>query len=664
MPLTLDTADIKGKDDSVIVSDSNVYHKETIAVPAPQRNISVDTDNTIYSNIIAAGQTNKLDITALEAFTSISQSRNTVFNLMDQMCEDATISAVLETYAEDATEYNDEGQIVWVESSKAHVQKFVQFLLDSMSVDKHIYKWMYSLCKYGDCYLRLYRESDWSKDLLFSEEDKKKKLLTEELEEKFAQVNMTKNKLDEDVKIKAYSRNDHYVNYMELEPNPANIFELTKFGKSYAYIVAPTLNTNANFQNGLGSSYQLQGQMSYKFNKSDVILHGPTDFVHACLEDNSSRSPETVQIFMGSDDNEGISYKVRRGQSLLYNTFKTWRELQLLENSVLLNRVTKSSIVRMISVEVGDMPKEMVGPHLQGIKALIEQKSAINAGNSISEYTNPGPIENNIYIPTHEGVGAITASQIGGDVDVKSLADLEYYEDKLFGAFRVPKQYFGRTGDSAGFDAGKSLSIISSRYGKMVKRIQNTMIQALTDAINLILFDRGMVSYVNEFSIRMLAPTTQEELDRRENVQGKVSLTQDVMNMVDGIEDQKSKLKILKSMLSTILTNGEVIAVIQEQIDKLEAEEQEEAVGDEAITETESDEFDFSLDGSESEDGSIIDTEDSTFNLTDTENQSDGSDIFDLSATDTEQSSETITPLDNQVLPNGEDLGIDLTQNI
>jgi hypothetical protein len=57
---------------------------------------------------------------------------------------------------------------------------------------------------------------------------------------------------------------------------------------------------------------------------------------------------------------------------LLYTAFKTWRELSLLENSLLLNRVTKSSIVRIISVEVGDMPKEQVGPHLQGIKSLIE----------------------------------------------------------------------------------------------------------------------------------------------------------------------------------------------------------------------------------------------------------------------------------------------------
>ena len=114
--------------------------------------------------------------------------------------------------------------------------------------------------------------------------------------------------------------------------------------------------------------------MSYRFKRGDVDLHGPMDYVHACLEDNTSRTPEKVQIFTGNSEEEtdALTYTVKRGQSLLYNVFKNWRELQLLESSVLLNRVTKSSIVRMISVEVGDMPKEMVGPHLQGIKALIE----------------------------------------------------------------------------------------------------------------------------------------------------------------------------------------------------------------------------------------------------------------------------------------------------
>ena len=60
------------------------------------------------------------------------------------------------------------------------------------------------------------------------------------------------------------------------------------------------------------------------------------------------------------------------------------------------------------------------------IKGMIEQKSSINTGKSIQEYTNPGPMENVIYVPTHEGKGAITTSSIGGDVEVGNLDDLDY----------------------------------------------------------------------------------------------------------------------------------------------------------------------------------------------------------------------------------------------
>jgi hypothetical protein len=215
------------------------------------------------------------------------------------------------------------------------------------------------------------------------------------------------------------------------------------------------------------------------------------------------------------DDNDTLKYTVRRGQSLLYDAFKVWRELTLLENSVLLNRLTKSSIIRLIQVQIGDMPKENIGPHLQGVKSLIEQKSALAVGQSLSEYTNPGPIENNIYVPIRsDGQGTITTSQIGGDVDVKSLADLSYYQDKLFGALKVPKQFFGIVDDAAGFSGGTSLSIISSRYAKTIKRIQSTLCQTITDAVNLLLLDKGLTQYVNEFSIKMQSPSTQEDIDR------------------------------------------------------------------------------------------------------------------------------------------------------
>ena len=44
------------------------------------------------------------------------------------------------------------------------------------------------------------------------------------------------------------------------------------------------------------------------------------------------------------------------------------------------------------------------------------------------------------------------------------------------------------------------------------------------------------------------------------------------MNMLSDIEDPAARLKILKSMLSSYLTNQEVVDVIQDEIDKLEVQ--------------------------------------------------------------------------------------------
>ena len=97
----------------------------------------------------------------------------------------------------------------------------------------------------------------------------------------------------------------------------------------------------------------------------------------------------------------------------------------------------------------------------------------------------------------------------------------------------------------------------------------------ITDAINLILIDTNNTSYINKFTIKMLAPTTQEEVDRRDNIVNKVGLVGDIMNSLSDVEDPITRLKIVKSLLSDTINNVEVISLVQDQIDNLEAAEEE-----------------------------------------------------------------------------------------
>ena len=348
------------------------------------------------------------------------------------------------------------------------------------------------------------------------------------------------------------------------------MFELTKFGKTFGYIEVPNTTTDVSSTAFSGLS-SMTGTYNFRMKSADVNVFQADDFVHACLEDNFTRFPETVDIFLGeTEDSKSQSYSVRRGKSLLYDSYKIWREKSLLENAALLNRVTRSSIVRKVGVEVGDMPKEQVQQTLRRVKEMMEQKSTLNVGNSMSEYNNPGPIENNIYFATHGGQGNITVEAVGGDIDVKNLADLDWWNNKFYSSYGIPKQYFGWTDDGAGFNGGTSLTILSSVYSKGVKRVQNAMIQAITDAVNLFLLNKGLRSYINNFTLKMKTPVTQEEIDYRNEFSNKINAISSLQGLFTDVEDKPRRLRILKTLLAPLNYGDELNAEIDAEIAAVE----------------------------------------------------------------------------------------------
>ena len=568
--------------------------------------LDIDTNKVLIDNIIEAGLQSKLDISAIDKFTSISNARDQVYQLIDTMCNDSAVSAIVRTYTDDVCEVADNGHIVWCESSDPNISRFVNYLLNIMNVDKQIGKWVYCLIKYGDVYLRLYRESDYH-DVLFNKVDR------------------TKQALNEAVNLSIHNTNDNYSYYIEMVPDPSTMFELTRHGQTFGYIETPNKPNNFDTTSYVGGTTGMMsgnsnGAYAFAYKTSDVNIYQADDFVHAALEDNISRFPETVDLFYEtSEDTENLkrktgsntgtgsqSYTVRRGKSLLYDSYKVWREKALLESSVLLSRVTRSGIVRKVAVEVGDMPKEQVQQTLRRVKELFEQRSAYVEGGSMSEYTNPSPVENFIYYATHNGQGNITVESVGGDFDPKQLTDLDWWNNKFYASYGIPKQYFGWTEDGAGFNGGSSLSIISSVYAKGVKRIQNTILQAITDAINLILLNKGCKAYLNNFVLRMQAPITLEEQTFRSNFSDRVTAISNVNSLFSDVEDKARRLTILKSLVGSLHLGDEIVAEIQKEIEAAEEaakKAEEEAAAEEKESKSESsDELDLDTESSGEDD--------------------------------------------------------------
>lgn len=121
------------------MSEKDLIGTKITAVPKEPLNIGVDTENSFADNILNAAMSSSLDLSAIENFSYVANNRETMYRLIDTMGQDSTIAAIIETYAEYATERNAEGRIVWCESEDVNTQKYITYLLDAIDIDKHIF---------------------------------------------------------------------------------------------------------------------------------------------------------------------------------------------------------------------------------------------------------------------------------------------------------------------------------------------------------------------------------------------------------------------------------------------------------------------------------------------------------------------------------------------
>ena len=468
-----------------------------------------------------------VDMSQLNQFRTIASDRESQYRLYDEMCNDTIIASALEMYADDATQYNSKGQVIWAESSNTDIADFANRLIDVLDLNKNTWSYIYSLVKYGDVYLETFKDDEIDDDPLIK------------IPLDYTTATISKHK------IGAYIEE-----YIEKVPNPAELFDLTSKGKTVGFIRTPNENVNV-----VEPRYYYQ--QSEQSNETLVL---PSDkFIHISLSNNTERFPEKLEISFQKDgsidtDIKTRTYKINRGKSVLYDLYKSYKEMQLMEDSLLLNRVTRSSIIRLLQVEVGDMPKANVHEFLKRIKNMIEQKNYMDKNDgTYSSLAGTGPIDNVIYIPTRDGKGQVSSSNLGGDIDVKSITDVDYFKNKFYGGIKIPKQFLGDTDDTAGFSGGTSLTKLDSRYARTVKRIQTAYIEGITALINLFAYSKGLSEYINEFTIKMVSPSTVEDQERDETMSSRMGLVNDILSLFS--DEQLANAKTRKEVMIYLINN-------------------------------------------------------------------------------------------------------------
>ena len=502
-----------------------------------------DDENNLYFNIdknvdtIGDSNDDLLNMNEINKFRLLKSNRNEKFNSFDLMSQDSRVASILNMYADDCTQYNQSSKIIWAESSDQNCADFVNRLIDNLQLNKHAWSHIYSLCKYGDLYLELFYD-----------------------EEKINNTNGTNN---------YFRPNGSTIEErIEMVRNPGSMFDLISHGKTSFYV-----KVNSNEENYEAIS---QGMQMYQNSSKpeDNCLYPPDKFIHISLNDAFNRFTNKY-ILQNTETGKDEEFDIKEGTSILANAFKTWSELNLLEDSVLLNRLSKSAIIRLIQIEVGNTEGEDVQEVLKSLRDKISRSRYFDkTTGDFKNQANPGPLENIIYHATHKGNGAITHSTIGGDVNVKDLADVDYFLEKFAQSFPIPVAYLKqKNDDGGGLSAGTSLTKFDAKYGRTLKRIQSAYISGIIDLINVYAYKKGLSDYMNMFTIKMVSPSAVEDNERDEKLKNHTDMIRDIMQVIndqDEAYNPKTKKKMIAYLAQTLLQDQGLTDILQEDLNENE----------------------------------------------------------------------------------------------
>ena len=416
------------------------------------------------------------------------------YNQYENMDMDSEINACLDIIAEFSTQMNEDNQtpfdIHFKDQPTDHeisiVKKQLQQWTKLNKLDQRIFKLFRNTIKYGD---QVFVRDPETFELYWVDMIKVARVIVNESEGK---------------------RPEQYI-IRDINPNFENMSVAQKTAQDYTVTRA-----GGTFQGQGGGS---QGNGAY--GQGGVGGVGNSRFQRAqnetCLD-----ARHVVHLSL----NEGLDYFWPFGQSILENIYKVYKQKELLEDSVLIYRVSRAPERRVFKIDVGNMPSHMAMAFVERVKNEMHQRRipTVTGGgaNMMDASYNPLSINEDYFFPqTAEGRGSSVDTLQGGS-NLGEIDDLKYFNNKMARGLRVPSSYLP-TGpddsDRAMSDGRVGTALIQEyRFNQYCERLQKLIMQKLDDEFKMFLKWRGFNIDSGLFDITLCEPQNfasyrQAELD-------------------------------------------------------------------------------------------------------------------------------------------------------
>ena len=180
--------------------------------------------------------------------------------------------------------------------------------------------------------------------------------------------------------------------------------------------------------------------------------------------------------------------------SYLHKAIKAVNQLRMIEDSLVIYRLSRAPERRIFYIDVGNLPKVKAEQYLRDVMMRYRNKLVYNADTGeIKDDKKYMSMLEDFWLPRREGGRGTEITTLPGGQNLGELADIEYFQKNLYRALGVPESRIAADG---GFNLGRSSEILRDelKFAKFVGRLRKRFAQMFNDMLKTQLILKNIVS--------------------------------------------------------------------------------------------------------------------------------------------------------------------------
>jgi hypothetical protein len=180
--------------------------------------------------------------------------------------------------------------------------------------------------------------------------------------------------------------------------------------------------------------------------------------------------------------------------SYLHKAIKALNQLRMIEDSLVIYRLSRAPERRIFYIDVGNLPKVKAEQYLKEVMSRYRNKLMYDANTGeVRDDRKFMSMMEDFWLPRREGGRGTEITTLPGGQNLGELADIEYFQKKLYRALGVPES---RIASDGGFNLGRSSEILRDelKFSKFVGRLRKRFAQMFNDMLRTQLILKNVVS--------------------------------------------------------------------------------------------------------------------------------------------------------------------------